>query len=530
MTAGEPSAVDEPRIARAVREILLAIGEDPDRDGLVETPVRVARMYGEILSGLREPSDGHLGATFEASHDEMVMVKDIPLYSLCVPSGQLVNAVGGAKRARAVAVGDRLWTLDEEGRLAQTEVVSTGWRRADELVAFRAGGASLRLTPNHPVRTPGGWVEAGDLHVGEKVRWTHPRRLGQRRLPVVDGYELGYVIGAVGSDGSVQEGRGASVVVDDRSFAERIVRCTQVAFGVEPAIDRIDVARGHRRRTVPRFRVRIVSRQIGSLLLHWYGATEATKELRLPRVVLRSEGMLRGFLDGYCDGDGSWIGETRTRTIVSANRVFLEELGAVLGTRPFFSGGGGAGTLRVPGHWARPHPRGSSVFEPAEVALMPDDGHWVEIEWLERVRKGGTKPFRVHSFHCEPHHSFLVGGALVKNCEHHLIPFVGKAHVAYIPGEDGRITGLSKLARLVQALARRLQVQERLTVEIADEIERSLEPRGVLVVIRAEHLCMSMRGVRTPGTTTITSAVRGLFRDSVATRDEAMQFIHRDGG
>jgi GTP cyclohydrolase I len=111
-------------------------------------------------------------------------------------------------------------------------------------------------------------------------------------------------------------------------------------------------------------------------------------------------------------------------------------------------------------------------------------------------------------------------------CEHHLIPFIGKAHVAYIPNADGRITGLSKLARLVDSLSKRPQVQERLTTQIADEIDNSLQPRGVLVVIEAEHLCMSMRGVRKPGSLTVTSAVRGQFRDSVATRNEALQFIH----
>jgi GTP cyclohydrolase I len=110
-------------------------------------------------------------------------------------------------------------------------------------------------------------------------------------------------------------------------------------------------------------------------------------------------------------------------------------------------------------------------------------------------------------------------------CEHHLVPFLGKAHVAYIPAEDGRITGLSKLARLVDGYARRLQVQERMTTQIADAIERVLSPRGVLVVIEAEHLCMSMRGVKKPGTVTVTSSVRGLFRSDVATRAEAMQFI-----
>ncbi len=111
-------------------------------------------------------------------------------------------------------------------------------------------------------------------------------------------------------------------------------------------------------------------------------------------------------------------------------------------------------------------------------------------------------------------------------CEHHMIPFMGKVHVGYIPGDDGRVTGLSKMARLVDAYARRLQVQERMTTQIADTMEKVLAPRGVLVVVEAEHLCMSMRGVKKPGTLTITSAVRGLFRDDPRTRAEAMQYVH----
>jgi GTP cyclohydrolase I len=110
-------------------------------------------------------------------------------------------------------------------------------------------------------------------------------------------------------------------------------------------------------------------------------------------------------------------------------------------------------------------------------------------------------------------------------CEHHLLPFIGKAHVAYIPNEEGQITGLSKLARLVDGLARQPQVQERLTTQIADAMVERLEPRGTLVVIEAEHLCMSMRGVRKPGAVTVTSAVRGSFRDSMSTRMEAMNLL-----
>jgi GTP cyclohydrolase IA len=110
-------------------------------------------------------------------------------------------------------------------------------------------------------------------------------------------------------------------------------------------------------------------------------------------------------------------------------------------------------------------------------------------------------------------------------CEHHLVPFFGSAHVGYIPNRKGQITGLSKIARLVDVYARRPQVQERMTSQIADAMMRVLEPRGAIVVIEAEHLCMSMRGVRKPGAKTVTSAVRGSFRESDSTRAEAMSLI-----
>jgi GTP cyclohydrolase I len=114
-------------------------------------------------------------------------------------------------------------------------------------------------------------------------------------------------------------------------------------------------------------------------------------------------------------------------------------------------------------------------------------------------------------------------------CEHHLVPFAGRAHVAYIPGEDGRITGLSKIARLVDGFAKRPQVQERLTTQVADALVDVLAPTGVLVMIEAEHLCMSMRGVKKPGALTVTSAVRGSFKNNAATRAEALALITHPG-
>jgi len=142
---------------------------------------------------------------------------------------------------------------------------------------------------------------------------------------------------------------------------------------------------------------------------------------------------------------------------------------------------------------------------------------------------GGPDPAELLASMPGDHHREMV---IIRNidfhsvCEHHLLPFAGMAHVAYIPSRDGRITGLSKLARVVRLVAARPQLQERITSEVADAIERALDPLGALVLIEAEHLCMSMRGVRTPGAHTITSAVRGIIQTDASTRAEAFALIN----
>jgi GTP cyclohydrolase I len=111
-------------------------------------------------------------------------------------------------------------------------------------------------------------------------------------------------------------------------------------------------------------------------------------------------------------------------------------------------------------------------------------------------------------------------------CEHHLVPFVGKAHIAYVPNESGKIIGISKLTRVLEIVARRPQIQERLTTIVANSIMEKLKPRGVIVIVEAEHLCMSMRGVKKPNTVTVTSAIRGLFKDNYASRAEVLSLIY----
>lgn len=126
----------------------------------------------------------------------------------------------------------------------------------------------------------------------------------------------------------------------------------------------------------------------------------------------------------------------------------------------------------------------------------------------------------------QKHHEIILlkGIPLYSVCEHHLLPFIGKAHIAYIP-KAGRVTGLSKLARVVDILSKRPQVQERLTTQIAEIIMSKLKPLGVMVILEAEHLCMSMRGVKKPGTLTVTSAVRGIFKENEKTRSETLALI-----
>jgi GTP cyclohydrolase I len=216
--------------------------------------------------------------------------------------------------------------------------------------------------------------------------------------------------------------------------------------------------------------------------------------------------------NGYTDGAGFL--ETRYRG------PFLEDLATVVGSR-FTPSVAPASALYVADSWLRRH-----GFPQQSVRTDLIESEWVEVESVRPIQATGQKPYTVYSFKCYPHPTFLISGHLSHNCEHHLVPFHGVAHVGYIPSEEGKVTGLSKLARLVDLYAKRPQVQERLTSQIADALMRKLEPRGAIVVVEAEHLCMAMRGIRKPGARTTTSAVRGVLKSSASSRAEALDLIN----
>jgi GTP cyclohydrolase IA len=197
---------------------------------------------------------------------------------------------------------------------------------------------------------------------------------------------------------------------------------------------------------------------------------------------------------------------------------------------------GGAPAAAAEGHPKIDRPRAEAAVRELLLALGEDPEREGLRETPARVARAYeeifaglyTNPDEVLDKTFDEHHRELI---LVKDipmfslCEHHLVPFHGMAHVGYIPSEDGRVTGLSKLARVVDLYARRPQVQERLTGQVADAMMRKLNPRGVIVVMEAEHLCMGMRGIRKPGSSTVTSAVRGIFQTSPTSRAEAMSLI-----
>jgi GTP cyclohydrolase I len=517
-------------IEKLVEQLLKELGEDPNREGLQKTPERVAKALEYLTSGYDKNVGEILNdALFVEEYDEMVVVKDIDFFSLCVPSKQIVNAVEGAKPARLVNVGDRLWTL-HQGFMKETTVTSIQARKTREIVEVVTSGGVFRLTPDHPLMTPEGWREARDLIPDDQVEWINPKSLCRERYCPRPGYATGYVIGAVAADGSIQDGRRIAVVIKSEGFAEKYCAMLAQAFPpLAPSIERVKVPSGFHGHEIPMFRVRTVSRSIGEKLCRWLGISEEgsrskTRTFQFPDVVTSSQEMMQGFLDGYCDGDGHDVGSGRA--ITSANERFLRRLGEYLAT-PVGRLRDGCFRVYVSDRWAQSGWYGKHGFRQQSEFHVPIDSTYARVGDV-RLLPPAKKPHTVYSFKCEPHPTFLVAGHLTHNCEHHLLPFVGKAHVAYMPHK--KIVGLSKIPRLVEMFSRRLQVQERLTTQVANTLNEALQPRGVAVVVEAVHLCMLMRGVEKQNSKAVTSAMLGAFRDRPETRAEFMELIKAGRG
>lgn len=528
-----PPADDE-HVRSLVTQLLKALGESPRRNGLLKTPERVAKALQFMTKGYHQDIDHLLnGALFPIEYDEMVIVKDIDFFSMCVPSKQVVNAVAGAKPAASVTVGDRLWTL-ERGYLDQTTVTRVTSRQTRDLYRIRTDQGTIRLTPDHPLMTEHGWEEAQSLKVGTKIEWINPKSLCRVVHKCVEGYALGYVLGATAADGSIQEGRRICLVVKEQAFAEKYREMFARAFLLSrpPDIEKVRVPSGFLGRKIPMYRVRVVSRDVGGKLSRWLGISEQgsrskTQAFNFPDVVTASQEMMQGFLDGYCDGDGS-SAYKNSRTIISTNKKFMAQLGAYLQT-PLARASGEreeCWRLYVSSRWAEAGWYQRHGFRKLTDFYVPAESSLAVVEEVGLV-PNANKPHTVYSFQCKPFPTFLVSGHLTHNCEHHMLPFFGKCHVGYLPNK--KVVGLSKIPRVVDAFSRRFQVQERLTTQIAETLQKKLNAHGVGVVMEAQHLCMMMRGVEKQNTIAVTSSMLGAFRTQQQTRVEFLKLISRSG-
>ncbi|MEK7849462.1 MAG: GTP cyclohydrolase I FolE [Candidatus Omnitrophota bacterium] len=451
---------------------------------------------------------------------------------MCVGRRMCVYTKEGVKFAERIGIGDELLTFDEKHNLVYTKVQEVFQRKADEIYQIEISqGISVKVTGEHPFYVQGrGWIKAKDLELGDQVMIIKNRRgiKARRNLPINKGYDLGYFIGTLASDGSIWR-NSVRLEVNDKEFAEKFASSALSSFGLKAAVQEIQKPSGFLKKITTQYRVRIVCGELVRILYEVFRGEKKTKTFHLPQIVLENENIFKGFLHGYLDGDGTTYygkdGKFKYARIFSSNKVFLEELAHVLHSRV---GGGRRNEyeLNVPVQWLRPLKRRDyyKPFVPCGENFKFQN-YELGIVKNKKIKKS-KKNYLVYNFSCQPFNTFIINGVLVHNCEHHLLPFIGRAHVAYIP-KGGRVTGLSKIARVVEILSKRLQVQERLTTQIADILMNKLKPLGVMVVIEAEHLCISMRGVKKPGITTVTSAVRGIFKENEKTRSETLALMSR---
>ena len=258
--------------------------------------------------------------------------------------------------------------------------------------------------------------------------------------------------------------------------------------------------------------MRVVSSFLADLIRQYVGGDAHHMRQSFPHVVTQDDEILQGFIDGYVDGDGFRRKDRNASIVVSGNTEFLEEFASVVGARFTPDTKQPASKLYISDHWRTKH-----GFRQDDHQTALQESQWVNVLDVVAEPAEGNKPYTVYSFKCEPHPTFLVGGHLSHNCEHHLLPFWCDVSVGYIATDA--VLGLSKFGRIAKKYAHRLQLQEQLVHQIADEVEQVTGSPNVAVLAQGEHLCMSMRGVETPAIMK-SSVMRGVFFHSPTARQE----------
>jgi GTP cyclohydrolase I len=524
--------MNKKKIEKAIKDILEAIGEDIKKKDLQGTPSRVAEMYEEIFSGIHQDPQKELEVVLDQKHAEIILLKNVPLYSVCVSRRMCVYTKEGVKFAEKIKEGDELLTFDKKMDLVSTKVVKVFKRKVAQILEIGIeNGIKIKVTEEHPLYVNNkGWIKAENVTLEDKVLVVKGRRgiKNRKDLVIKKDYNLGYFIGTLGSDGSIWRNQ-IRLEVNDRKFAEKFAYSIESSFGLKSKIEEIQKPSGFLKKIIRQYRVRVVCGELVRIVKDIFGGEKKAKTFHLPKVILENEEIFKGFLHAYLEGDGSIYrnknGKFKYARIFSNNKVFLEELAEIFHFRVGRHGHQGEYALNIPTQWLSDLKRKDfyKPFFPSK-EIFEFKNYEFGIVKSKKIKIKKYKNYIVYNFSCEPFNTFIINGVWVHNCEHHLLPFIGKAHIAYIP-KQGRVTGLSKLARVVDILSKRPQVQERLTTQIADIIMSKLKPQGCMVVVEAEHLCLSMRGVKKPGTLTVTSAVRGIFKENQKTRAETLSLI-----
>jgi len=527
-----------------IRRIFEYIGEDPNRTGLLGTPDRIIRMWAEIFRGYDETKkpkitvfpNGEDGITYDS-----MVIDEGDYYSMCVPGFQCVNSVGKKNRARDQRVGDKLWTI-VNGIPVQTTITEITTHKADGYVNITlANGKRFSVTADHPLRSEGEWIEAGSS-LGRKVEWINPKTFTQKHYDFKVGKKLGYFLAVVAAECSVQEDRRICLETNNSEVTCKFYDALYNVFGYKANIETICKPNGFGGKMI-QYRIRVVSSEIARRTLKMLnipfgsiGCGSKTQKFHLPEIVKANYDCWRGFVEGYLDTDGTrYRGEKQEYDrIMSTNKDFINELRDFMGV----ASRNGVKGIRsaVSKHdvyntniskkvlseeWFKKH-----GFEKYEANIDLGESEMVEVVSVEFV----DKPTKVYSFKCDNEHTFCINGVLTHNCEHHMMPFFGHYWFAYIPNPKGKILGISKIGRVVDYCAAKLQVQERLTHDIVEMLEKALgeeyPPLGIALVMRGSHLCKEMRGVKKKGIMT-SSFLTGAFKNDAETRAEFMNFVNK---
>lgn len=521
-------------ITRNVTEIMEALGLDLKDDSLCETPRRIAKMYlNEIFWGL-EYSNFPKITTIEnkMQYENMLLERHIKVSSTCVPGWQMVNGANGQKKASSVRVGDKLWTLCN-GIPIHTTVEKISTHVADEIVKVTlSNGVKFFVTSDHPLKTKSGWVEAGDS-LGKKVEYVNARTFAKKSYAFNICKELGYYLAVVAAECSVQDDRRICLETENEEVADDFIQAIKKVFGKDVNKEHILKPSSFTGKKIHQYRVRIVSSQIAKRTLRMLGIPfgvigcgSKTFRFHLPEICTHYYSVWRGFIEGYIATDGThYISyKQEYKRIISSNENFIEELCAFLkknvpnGRRSKYSKHPCYSVNVTPNEhtheWFRKH-----GFNKDEVSLNLGESEFIEVVAVEQIKK----PIKVYSFKCKEHPTFCICGVLTHNCEHHFIPMMGEAFIAYLP--DKKVIGLSKINRIVEFFSRRPQVQERLTEQIFHTLCLILETEDIAVLIKAEHTCVKLRGVEDVNSDTVTSRLGGKFLEGAALRNEFYQSI-----